>query len=171
MKLEIASPSLCIQCNITRQIGRPWWNAGPRNFGRIFLIKGVIEGIVAESSTSNLPRRSTFPSVRDVVRTQWNRMGISFINRIFLPDLILAPPAAKHFIALDHKREAKFQIKPSLHLQYYTFISNFSQQLSRGKKRIFPVLEKEKKGKRRNYHTRNVDIISHNDEIILLHEN
>lgn len=103
--------------------------------------------------------------------TQWNRMGISFINRIFLPDLILAPPAAKHFIALDHKREAKFQIKPSLHLQYCTFISNFSQQLSRGKKRIFPVPEKERKGKRRNYHTRNVDIISHNDEIILLHEN
>lgn len=153
MKLEIASPSLCIQCNITRQIGRPWWNAGPRNFGRIFLIKGVIKGIVAESSMNQLlicldDLFSPLPPPSLMRRCLNTMQDEHIVHQAYFSTWL--NPRSFRSETLYHKREAKFQIKlnsRSLDLYaYYIFISNFSQRLSRGKKRSdFSCSKKKKK--------------------------
>lgn len=111
-----------------------------RNFGRMFLINGVVEGIVAEiidEPTSNLPPRYLSflpPRLCDIVRAQC-RMSIIVHQADFSTCLILPPSG--NTLSLDLKREkAKFQVKPCS-----------SSLDSRG--RAFPLRKKKKKG---NYH-------------------
>lgn len=138
--MEIASPSLCIQCNITRQIGR--FPAAKRwtleeTLDECFSLTVSLKVSLPKSSMNQLLiylRDTSLPPpplrLCDIVRAQC-RMSIIVHQADFSTCLILPPSG--NTLSLDLKREkAKFQVKPCS-----------SSLDSRG--RAFPLRKKKKR--------------------------